>query len=1301
MTDLPNDPFVQRLTDVLITQRLQELQLQVADHLDDLVLHPDDLTGERASFIKSATVELPGSSASRFRDLPGTFLEHLDANVMAMYRAVLVASSAEKPASISASTVLKIAAQSPHLYINHDLSTSVAADLQNQPHLQAKVSALTYYTPSKWLLEQEMLSRTSPGEPVLPGPAPTNWPADRGDVYDYAARQSLIGLCFSGGGVRSATFNLGMLQALAELDLLKHFDYLSSVSGGGYIHQWFAAWIKRSSDLEHVRKQLIAQPQENCTPASAEPIRWLRRYASYLTPNRGLFSADLWVVVAIWFRNTLLNQIVLFTILGMLFAVPHLLVGGFEFKVTTPPPVRLHVAAPPDSWYQTHHFWLSSFFHFVLHHLARLSDHPYLYAGNALACLVFLWVSRKIAHNFDLMRQGTETEDHLNGLMTEAKVRLQLVLPLLLCSVWLAFWLQPIPAGESTRSTWVVIAILFSFMNVRQAFAGGFLACIRCRQQPQVECPPGLRATLVPSVLISLAAVASAIAATTMVPLVHSGAIWFFVHAQLLPAELGQVVKTSSSWRLNFVLLPPLYLSAPYFGIILLGGFLGADYPEACREWLARFRAWNMLVAGMWILLTGSALLGPYIGAWLLHKTPRTAIIGFIVAHVTTLVTGSSSQSDGKRLPTRFFGMKPMDALAWIASPIAIAGLLIAFSSAVEKIGIVLQRNLQGHGLPAFIWATGAIVLACLIVQGTLGMRIDVNTFSMHAFYRNRLARCYLGATNPDRRPDPFTGFDHNGELADPETSPGTASNGDDHTVKDSRKALYMRNLLPQNWRPLATLDLSKRENQKPYDGPFPIFCSTINLTFGQELAWQERKGASFAFTPLYSGYHVGWTAARSNENLSFNGYTPTDHYTSGRGVPLDTAAAISGAAMNPNQGYNTMPAVAFLMTLFNVRLGWWIWNPRNRVRVRTWPLFPWKKITRPSPVCAMSSLVRELLTKVDDTSKFVLLTDGGHFENMGLYELVRRRCRYIVISDAEEDESMQFEGIGKAIRNCRLDFGAEIDLDLRPLQLQKDTSLSQMHCVVGTITYPPASPPVPVAAGAATMQHQTDAPDYTGIIVYIKSSLTGDESGDLLSYKNANAAFPQDSTANQRFTESQFESYRRLGHHVGITTFQPAKVGVYDHGSIGSMFENLLQIWYPPAPELQAHSAENTAHVEKLLSELRSIIELDGLAEVLFARRLEPPQIKKWKAASKVSEDYALQFGNSLIDFMNVVYNNLQLAFLDNRTSPHAKGWIALFEKWCNTSLIQDAWKKFGDTYPQEFKLFAEHVLSIVGNKR
>ena len=1232
------DPFIERLTDVLIQLRLEEIHSQLQ--------HQEKRAG-------GGTLEVNLGSApianSIFRDLPEKFGEALTLFVRTAYDAVPLATAEPRLAS----TVIRIAFERPELYAEANARTALVASLKDQPHLQAKLAALTYYTPSKWLLEQEMLSRCPRGEAVGPGPAPGVWPKERGEVYDYAARQSLLGLCFSGGGVRSATFNLGILQALAELDLLRHFDYLSSVSGGGYIHQWFAAWIKRSSDAEHVRKQLIAQPQENCAPSTAEPIRWLRRYASYLTPHRGIFSADLWVVVAVWFRNTLLNQIVLATILGILFALPHLLVGGYEFK------------APAHAALLDHDFWL--------------------YAGNVIACLLFLWVVIRIANNFNAMRRDTGTEDKPGGLLTESKVRVQLVLPLLIASVWLAFWVQSDSGEQNKLATWVVIAILFSSLNLALSFAGGFPGFLPCSEEAATSGDRERRRTTA-TVLISLAAVVSAVAATAMVPLVHTGALWVLEQAQQIPAQVGTVVKDTRDWRLSFVLLPPLYLSAPYFGIILLSGFLGADYPEACREWLARFRAWNMLIAGLWIVVTGSALLGPYVGSWLLHTTPRTAIIGFVVAHVTTLVTGSSAKSDGKRSPMNFFGMKPMDFLAWIASPIAIAGLLIAFSSATEKIGMALEQHLDGHMLPASVLATAAILMACLLVQSTLGLRIDVNTFSMHAFYRNRLSRCYLGATNPDRHPDPFTGFDNNGELA--------AKGGGGKSIKQSRKSLYVRDLLPQNWQRLASYKPCTMDNDKTYDGPFPIFCSTINLTFGQDLAWQERKGASFAFTPLYSGYHVGWTAGRAQERLSFNGYTATDHYTGERGVALDTAAAVSGAAMNPNQGYSTMPAVAFLMTLFNVRLGWWIWNPRYKQAERTWRLFPWVKISRPSPVCAMGSLVKELMTKVDDTSQFVLLTDGGHFENMGLYELVRRRCRYIVICDAEEDPTMTFGGIGRAIRNCRLDFGAEIDLDLRPLQLQKEAPLSQMHCVVGTIKYPPPSSLPPVVEKSAA-QVLAEKVDYNGIIVYIKSSLTGDESGDILSYKNTNAVFPQDATANQSFTESQFESYRRLGQHIGLNTFQPAMTGQqYESRTVGTLFENLKQIWYPPTPELQEHFSEHTAHAERLLTELRSEPELQGLAEALFSPPGHGP--KHWTAKDKASEAYALQFGNSLIDFMSVVYRNLQLAFLDNRTSPHAYGWITLFQKWCDTALVRRAWEKFGDTYPEEFKMFARSELNI-----
>ena len=193
---------------------------------------------------------------------------------------------------------------------------------------------------------------------------------------------------------------------------------------------------------------------------------------------------------------------------------------------------------------------------------------------------------------------------------------------------------------------------------------------------------------------------------------------------------------------------------------------------------------------------------------------------------------------------------------------------------------------------------------------------------------------------------------------------------------------------------------------------------------------------------------------------MSYNGYVATEDYAySEQGISLDTAVAISGAAVNPNMGYNSNPALAFLMTFFNVRLGWWISNPRKKDQ---WP----SGNKRPTPRFAAWYLFRELFGKVNDAAPYVNLSDGGHFENMGLYELVRRRCQYILVCDAKEDPKMSFEGMGAAITKCRADFGSEIDLDLRPLQSQGETGFSKAHCVVGTIQYPP--PPRLAAARSA-----------------------------------------------------------------------------------------------------------------------------------------------------------------------------------------------------------------------------------------
>ena len=169
--------------------------------------------------------------------------------------------------------------------------------------------------------------------------------------------------------------------------------------------------------------------------------------------------------------------------------------------------------------------------------------------------------------------------------------------------------------------------------------------------------------------------------------------------------------------------------------------------------------------------------------------------------------------------------------------------------------------------------------------------------------------------------------------------------------------------------------------------------------------------------------------------------------------------------------GFSSQPALAFLMTLFNVRLGWWIANPRKR---KVWP----SKKRKPTPRFGLRYLLSELFGMSTDTTNYVCLCDGGRFENMGLYELVRRRCMFIVICDAESDTKTCFEGIGGAISKCRTDFGVEIALDLRPLIPDEKTKLAKKHFVIGSIRYP--APPQIAPRGAVS--------EYKGTVLYLEN---------------------------------------------------------------------------------------------------------------------------------------------------------------------------------------------------------------------
>src|SRR5438067_2304393 len=150
--------------------------------------------------------------------------------------------------------------------------------------------------------------------------------------------------------------------------------------------------------------------------------------------------------------------------------------------------------------------------------------------------------------------------------------------------------------------------------------------------------------------------------------------------------------------------------------------------------------------------------------------------------------------------------------------------------------------------------------------------------------------------------------------------------------------------------------------------------------------------------------------------------------------------------------------------------------------------------------------LLNELTGGASDRSWYVNLSDGGHFENLGLYELVRRRCRYIIVSDAGQDFAFAMGDLGNAIRKCRVDFGVEIEMRLDQIRDVDASRRSSTHCVVGTIRYP-------------------NAPDglAEGRLVYLKSSITGDEDFDVIEYARRVPGFPHESTADQWFNESQF----------------------------------------------------------------------------------------------------------------------------------------------------------------------------------
>jgi len=865
---------------------------------------------------------------------------------------------------------------------------------------------------------------------ALHGPLPAQTPSaekDRlaalyGHVHNLPRKRTA--LCISGGGIRSATFGLGVLQGLARVSFLKQFDYMSTVSGGGYIGSWLSAWIHRHPEgIAGVTDQLRRSPSNPEDP-EPEPLKWLRRYSNYLTPRLGLMSVDTWTLLAAYLRNLTLNWLVLVPILATVLVAPRLLISILNWPAADPYP----------------------------------AVQAMLIAGLAFG-LVALTHLHLFRPSLDLLRADL---------------------------VWKRF----------ERQQWFLIGgltpILAAALNLTTAYAwyrnaGGHLDQLTVFGLDS-------RGTFVlgGAVIHGLGWLTAAILLrrwralsiwllAEFLVIVWSGALGgLFLWSVLAKTPSDVPVSDFAEWYGCFAVAG--FLAMFLLAATIFVGVASRYTDDHDREWWGRAGAWMLIASVTWMGLGTLVVFGP----GLLSYTPTVMTSLGGLSGIISLLLGFSSKTTAtaKTKPTLLDVV--LDRAVRLAAPIFIACLLILitlFTSALMKglgalhgveIGTAVGLQVPGddwghasvlHNSPP--WLVIEVVCIFVALSGAMSLVININKFSLHSIYRNRLIRAYLGASRladygQERRPNAFTGFDPNDNI-------------------------QLRDLAPhaEVRRPLHILNIA------------------INLVRGDNLAWQQRKAQSFTASPLFCGsWNLGY---RRSSDYGINGGV-------GKAITLGTAMAISGAAASPNMGYHSAPAVTFLLAFFNVRLGWWLGNPGPAGR-HTFNLA--------NPRISVRPLLAETFGLTDAANPYVYLSDGGHFENLGLYEMVLRRCHYIVVSDGSCDSDRTFTDLGNAIRKTRIDLGIDIEIDTERLELQTGTRLSRAHFALGLIRYD-------------RMDHGA-AP---GLLIYVKPSLTGNEPADVTEYASSHAEFPHEPTADQFFDESQFESYRALGAHVAEQVF-------------------------------------------------------------------------------------------------------------------------------------------------------------------
>jgi hypothetical protein len=978
-------------------------------------------------------------------------------------------------------------------------------------------------------------------------------------------RDTLIGLALSGGGVRSASFNLGLLQAFFERGLLRHLDYLSTVSGGGYIGSYLSALLhdlgaesKVGKDNPRLRDELV---ENNETGAEPKRVKRFVRHGQYL--YHPLTFANSYLV------GLVLNALALVS--GLVFVCA--LAAGLW---------RLMDKSPWSDWLlvKTRSLDLRSLDFWSIQEWNR----PLLPAAVLALIWLFVWSAASLGEARTPGRWLNPERCGRYGLLAVAGMLLfglrLLGMPWLIVDVVIGlFWLVILlgflfrPSARAPRY-WLFAAAVALFIGLAVLLA-----------TPAIDLNgPSLPEEQSNQLLLNATYTSGqTLITSSLIGLVLVGLLPFLQPKALLDSAL-KPTTWYQPWIFRFA-CAAMALGIPFLLIVCFArhNFSAQQTEKRCdlSDTDIHYLRWNAFwtkVKGEW---NNELYNTP--GRRIPEKPEEFSTPGGIIwatmikqnldktiddSRQSSALTTSPVPLDQQHLELRqkvidclntdvirkvtlYYRVKRFQ-LNWLEHeaqhhPENARLLHLVFKAQRNQLedsinsprqtnpkndandndqeAWELNRLLLEVYYPEEIWQRNVIRrytllstiykdadkvtrlmdrdqysrLRWIIISGVVfvlsGVFINLNRTSLHGYYRDHLGHTFLRCDSAGKMVNP--------PLADVEC---TDRGGPYHLLNATL------NRLPR----LGKVAMGKRDDDGPATAPFLM-----------SRLWCGANETGYLNTKEFSNLPARFRAEKA-KSLAWKRLLA---FFAGKGrqdLALADAMAVSAAAFGPIYTSNLL--ILFVLTLLNLRLGQWFPCPGKN------PLYP---------IPTSLTVLCELLMQPKNRS-WRYLSDGAHFDSLGLAVLLDRRCKLILVSDVSTDSEAHFDALLKVVRWARTERGIQIvplkgegELPLKrllPNKKKKPVPLSPEHGFTARIVYPNDADP---------------SKPFTGYLIYLKPTLTGDEPSDLLRYGVEHPDFPNDPAANQFFEEDQFESYRQLGEHIGEKLCRELKEGeaMWDEG--------------------------------------------------------------------------------------------------------------------------------------------------------